>query len=544
MKILKKNIAETKAKKNKTETKAKKNKTGKNKTGKNKTRKNKLTKGGHQTGPFVTVVPQESMDQLTKGNWSLNEYEPLNKQNLHIHLNQNREVPTYDIIHRDPWQNPRETTRKCVAQHANFKEENSYYSSHNFCEIDDIIAVALGHLLEIPVYSMDGHITEDSDPKGGYKFFEELSHIPLTFFDSSQIYFGFDNYYGKYYYNNHNSQHHNEGTQKYITIQQIKNAYKNIKLLNKEKPKEVFTKILYKPIYKYVLFKTVDEKKAEKERLAKEKAEKERLAKEKAEKERLAKEKSEKERLVKESTLNPNAVAWNPIPQQQGGAYRWNQQKLTPEEWNEQKGIHMPDISIGELNKIIQKNFKPINSWLDVKKGKYDAILDGLNFMEGGASNQVSIILNENLQKLFKVIFKKHNNPKVLLVYRGHIVHSGTRLMIEKDINKFILNAKNYYPSTIMDIMYVHTSVTDWKHNPKKNWIPMTPTYKNKKRFFDKQGGGLKTKKTKKTKKVRKHQGINQSGGNKGRLKKGYKYSGKKLKSGLPQIIKCKSKKC
>jgi hypothetical protein len=45
-------------------------------------------------------------------------------------------------------------------------------------------------------------------------------------------------------------------------------------------------------------------------------------------------------------------------------------------------------------------------------------------------------------------------------------------------------------------------------------------------------------------KKVRKHQGINQTGGNAGRLRKGYKYSGKKLKSGLPQIIKCKSKKC
>ena len=57
-------------------------------------------------------------------------------------------------------------------------------------------------------------------------------------------------------------------------------------------------------------------------------------------------------------------------------------------------------------------------------------------------------------------------------------------------------------------------------------------------------GGGKKTKKIKKTKKVRKHKGINQSGGNKGKLKKGYRYSGKKLKSGLPQIIKCKSKKC
>ena len=44
------------------------------------------------------------------------------------------------------------------------------------------------------------------------------------------------------------------------------------------------------------------------------------------------------------------------------------------------------------------------------------------------------------------------------------------------------------------------------------------------------------------TKKPRKHQAIHQSGGNKGRLKKGYRYSGKKLKSGLLQIIKCKKK--
>jgi uncharacterized protein YycO len=39
----------------------------------------------------------------------------------------------------------------------------------------------------------------------------------------------------------------------------------------------------------------------------------------------------------------------------------------------------------------------------------------------------------------------------------------------------------------------------------------------------------------KKKKKIRKHRGINQQTG---RLKKGFKYSGKKLKSGLPQIVK------
>ena len=41
-------------------------------------------------------------------------------------------------------------------------------------------------------------------------------------------------------------------------------------------------------------------------------------------------------------------------------------------------------------------------------------------------------------------------------------------------------------------------------------------------------------------KKVRKHKGIIQIGGNKGKLRKGYRYSGKKLKNGLPQIIKVK----
>jgi len=44
-------------------------------------------------------------------------------------------------------------------------------------------------------------------------------------------------------------------------------------------------------------------------------------------------------------------------------------------------------------------------------------------------------------------------------------------------------------------------------------------------------------------KKVRKHRGIHQTGGKAGKLKKGYKYSGKKLKNGLPQIVKAKSKK-
>ena len=50
--------------------------------------------------------------------------------------------------------------------------------------------------------------------------------------------------------------------------------------------------------------------------------------------------------------------------------------------------------------------------------------------------------------------------------------------------------------------------------------------------------GGNKKNKNKKLKKVRKHKGIVQTGGKSGKLKKGYKYSGKKLKNGSAEIVK------
>jgi len=49
-----------------------------------------------------------------------------------------------------------------------------------------------------------------------------------------------------------------------------------------------------------------------------------------------------------------------------------------------------------------------------------------------------------------------------------------------------------------------------------------------------------KKKSSKKVKKVRKHQGIYQTGNKKGRLKPGFKYSGKKTKTGLKIIVKVK----
>jgi hypothetical protein len=71
----------------------------------------------------------------------------------------------------------------------------------------------------------------------------------------------------------------------------------------------------------------------------------------------------------------------------------------------------------------------------------------------------------------------------------------------------------------------------------------LAPIIRLNKVLLQKEISGGKKKKVirkNKKKKVRKHQGISQTGGNIGKLKKGFRYSGKKLKSGLPQIIKCK----
>jgi len=65
---------------------------------------------------------------------------------------------------------------------------------------------------------------------------------------------------------------------------------------------------------------------------------------------------------------------------------------------------------------------------------------------------------------------------------------------------------------------------------------PLQDPKKNVVVFVNTTGG-------KKSKKIRKHKGIIQTGGNAGRLQKGYKYSGKRLKNGMPEILKVKSVK-
>jgi hypothetical protein len=113
---------------------------------------------------------------------------------------------------------------------------------------------------------------------------------------------------------------------------------------------------------------------------------------------------------------------------------------------------------------------------------------------------------------------------------RGKYLNRDSFTLLRYDIN--IKNWKKNKLGYILSIekqieahrLEFKTKITERAHRLglAKDFIPKVPT----------TGG-----------KTRKHQGIHQSGGKKGKLKKGYRYSGKKLKSGISQIIKCKRKK-
>ena len=59
---------------------------------------------------------------------------------------------------------------------------------------------------------------------------------------------------------------------------------------------------------------------------------------------------------------------------------------------------------------------------------------------------------------------------------------------------------------------------------------------------LSKISGGKKKRVIRKSnkKQIRKHRGIIQTGGNTGRLRKGYKYTGRRLKNGKAEIVRVK----
>ena len=113
--------------------------------------------------------------------------------------------------------------------------------------------------------------------------------------------------------------------------------------------------------------------------------------------------------------------------------------------------------------------------------------------------------------------------------YNGNKDVQSTQIVIKDDLGKIYMKENEKETERDMTPDEINAVL---KGNPVKLTKKKTKkAIKNKKNIKKKNGS------------IRKHKGIIQTGGNAGRLQKGYKYSGKKLKNGSPQIIKCKSNK-
>jgi len=399
-------------------------------------------------------------------------------------------------------------TKKCSSARA---FNNAFISGHIMCEIDDIIAIYLSFILNLPLYSMDGKFpamvrslvpalrntlvpARDKFTNAIYSedFLNDIDKhkynftIPLTLFDITHQQVNY-NIRPDYLVDN---------IKKFITKNNLQR--KNLGLLDG----------VSKDLWKY----TVNQKE------------------------------------------NPSRF----------------DNKITDLEW----ATKNPDNKklIKSINQYIEyfynnelRNFQPMHP-----STEYVAIVDGLNILsgsdwkEGDKGKQIS-----EYNKIIDYIAEpyKNENPtkRILLILRGDVRDDNDHKNYMRDAVQNQQNFIHYYNDSyskniFVDILHVHTFINPDHiesqllkyHNDLGNVSYILKGLKQHIKTFNTKNNILdggkkihkKTKKNKKTKKVRKHQGIIQTGGNAGRLRKGYRYSGKKLKSGLPQIIKCKSKKC
>ena len=134
---------------------------------------------------------------------------------------------------------------------------------------------------------------------------------------------------------------------------------------------------------------------------------------------------------------------------------------------------------------------------------------------------KVNPILKNEEDKILDFDTYTIDSEKGIKFLKNQILFKKKYVRSDEHDDKFV-----YQPEKSIILNPVSTSAI---LNPKQNVVILVNTK-----------GGKKSIKSIKSKKIRKHKGIIQTGGNKGRLRKGYKYSGKKLKNGMPEIMKVK----
>ena len=187
---------------------------------------------------------------------------------------------------------------------------------------------------------------------------------------------------------------------------------------------------------------------------------------------------------------------------------------------------------------VFIKKMKKMDKEIKNARDKFNDV-EGVQKRLKDAQEEISKKKDEikKIKERWRKIFKKTDEEK-----RKHAKRLGQIKALkvgyerrEKTERKNLLKSKKEYKNSL-EPFYIKEFYENSDKQEQEKWII---EYLNK----NSNVGGKKKKKIIVKKIVRKHRGIVQIGGNKGRLRKGYKFSGQKLKSGLPQIIKCRINK-
>ena len=179
-----------------------------------------------------------------------------------------------------------------------------------------------------------------------------------------------------------------------------------------------------------------------------------------------------------------------------------------------------------------------INSYVEIKKLKIIEINKGQRIKQ---LIKEALALNEQLENA--KLTTERNQKKKLINFKLTLKRKETNVL--KNLSKNIVMIETKNKNIIREIIKRNATGLSQKQFDFKFNTLLSKIIELSQKKFQKENTSLggKTKKTKKTKKVRKHRGIHQTGGKAGKLQKGYKYSGKRLKNGKAEIKKVKSKK-
>ena len=220
---------------------------------------------------------------------------------------------------------------------------------------------------------------------------------------------------------------------------------------------------------------------------------------------------------IQEEKSKPIELLGNEIGLLQVNINKVNQYRIRLERelYTEYRKIQIDSLNV---NKKLDRSFKVINNAIQYRKDR-------------GINKDVE----KEVDSLTNYMKRRFNNTEQIKDLKSHIVKAQLNI---NELNKKLQTKQNEYQVKMVEYNQIEQQINELKEQSKE----LEKQLRIKVMGCEKEMKCAELKKEilgggKKKKKVRRHKGINKSTG---RLKKGYYYTGKKLKSGIAEIKKIK----